>query len=196
MPFGAERSGMLGQQENQRLVDKLARQREQDLQHKKAETDLFEQMVREGHYPNITQDEIDNRMYDIWKGHSGNKKLIDEHSEKAHGIHKVFDALGHLFKAPPEQPYTPYPSTIGLSPVFKPTTKTPTTVAPAATQTSVSFGPAAERMLGAPNWLQSPGISRQYDRYAVNDQTGHRMGYSGGKWYDATTGEEITQGGM
>lgn len=200
MPFGAERSGMLGRMENERLVDQLTRQREQDTEWKRMQTQAIEDAVKAG---SMTWQEGLDRIAETWNDHKPNREFLKEHAENVQGIHGLFDKVKHiLFPPPPSNPlgtgtYAPPPSAkprvpASVNPVAAPTSST--------TQTSVSFSPAVgstDTLLGTPSWLQQkPNMSRQYERTATNRQTGHKIGLSMGKWYDTITGEEMQPSGL
>ncbi len=152
MPFDIGQ--MLGDvADPKRLTDRLASERLKDLQWRTHQANLFEDLVRTGHYPGIKQEEIDQRLHEIWGDHKGNKKTLQDHSEKVTGIRNVLDHLGEIFgpKQAVNQPITRSPFgqvTTPGKPAQAATGGTP------AGEVGVSFG--APTAMGAPSKFSWP----------------------------------------
>lgn len=197
---GATNPELAAREHEQDIISQLARQREQDIEWKREQSKLLEDLGRSGamEWPRVL--ELRN---ELWGDHKGNKELLKENSENVHGIHALFDKVKHtLFPPPPTNPLGTGNWRVPADAFPKPSVSmaaTPQSAAPSQpapiTSTGVSFGPVAEQQLNAPDWLnRQPRIPHYFDLYAVNHQTGHRIGRSNGKWYDVTTGEEIPTG--
>ncbi len=107
------------ERQSQRLVEQLAAQREQELQWKKDQTALYEELVKSGAYGKLGPDQMLEHLHGIWGDHKGNKDLLKQHGENVSTIHKGLNAVMSLFgpgKTPMQRPYVPGPMGMVLAP--------------------------------------------------------------------------------
>ncbi len=129
------------ERQSQRLVDQLAKQREQELEWKKDQTRLYEDQVKAGKYGDIHPEDVLNHVTSLWDDHKGNKEFLKQHAENVGNLHKGLNAIMKFFGPLPtamQQPAVTPP--YGPPDVTPGTAGTPGTPATPGGQVGVSFG--------------------------------------------------------
>ncbi len=183
--FGALKGAVDPTDTKQRLTDTLAAQRMQDLEWKRQQSQMFENLVRDGAYEHVEPSAIMDRMNEIWGDHKGNKEHLKNVGEHVDNVHKVIRAITGSMK-PQQPPLTTGAGQVSPIPPFATSTAAkPPTTAPTSSVVPPPPAPGGMSTQSTPQIgnfvkLRNGGLVRITKVYADgsfdHDMGGHALG--------------------